>query len=89
MKNKGKKILAGVALGVMGAMALTGCSSSEQTTLDTAMNKADKLIEVIEEKNEQNKYSEALRLFEYGKARLMYNRDNVWDNLKMNITQCF
>ena len=50
-KNKGKKILAGVALGVMGAMALTGCSSTEQTALDDAMNRADKLIEVLNNPN--------------------------------------
>lgn len=56
MKNSGKKILASLALGVIGAMTLTGCSMTEdqQDALDTALTRSEELIEVLEEQNVKN-----------------------------------
>lgn len=54
MKNRTKKILSGIALGVVGALTLTGCTSDltfNQADLDNIINSANKYLEY------QNNYS--------------------------------
>lgn len=54
MKKKTKKVLAGIGLGVMGAMSLTGCKSNitfNQSDLDNVINGVNKYLET------QNNYS--------------------------------
>lgn len=53
MKNKTKKILAGVGLGLVGMGALTGCSMSEEqkNALDSVVNKADEIIQLVDTQN--------------------------------------
>ena len=89
MKNKSKKILAGIGIGVMGALALTGCSMSDeqQAALDKVVGKVDKVIELVENQNRELSHAEAIRLYEFAKTRLLVNKDNVWDNMKMTISQ--
>lgn len=55
MKNKTKKILAGACLGLVGMGLMTGCSMNEdqKAALDLIVNKADEVIELVENQNKQ------------------------------------
>lgn len=81
MKNK--KIMAGLALGVMGSALLTGCAMSDeqQAALDKVVNKADQIIELVEKNNKKITKEEGVLLHKYAVAKLQLNKDNVWDNL--------
>lgn len=59
MKSKTKKILAGLALGVVGASALTGCAMTDeqQAVLDKVVSKTDELVDLID-KNMQYQNSQ-------------------------------
>ena len=59
MKSKTKMILAGLALGVVGASALTGCAMTDeqQNALDKVVSKTDELVELID-KNMQYQNSQ-------------------------------
>ena len=74
MKEKIKKILAGIGMGaVLGSSGLimTGCgmTDEQQKALDSVVNKADEIIELVDSQNKELSYSEAIRLFEYAKMR--------------------
>lgn len=51
MKNKSKKILAGIGLALVGAGCLTGCSMSDEQkkALDLVTEKSDEIISLLEE----------------------------------------
>lgn len=55
MKNKTKRILAGLGFGLVGAMTLTGCAMSDeqQAALDKVVNKADQIVALVEKQNKQ------------------------------------
>lgn len=54
MKNKAKKILAGLSLGLIGVGCLTGCSMSDdqKAVLDLVTEKSDKIVNLLEENME-------------------------------------
>ena len=56
MKNKTKKILAGVGLGLVGMGCLTGCSMSDEqkAALDLITEKSDKIVNLLEDNMEFN-----------------------------------
>ena len=89
MKNKTKKILAGACLGVMGMGLMTGCSMTEeqQKALNDIVGKSDQIVELLDKQSKNLSAEEALRLYEFSKTRLIVNKDNVWDNMKMIIHQ--
>lgn len=64
MKDKTKKILAGVALGCIGATTLAGCSMSDeqQAALDKVVNKADEIVKLVENQNKQLSKQEAYEM---------------------------
>jgi len=64
MKNKTKKILAGIGLGIMGMGCLTGCTMSDdqKTALDSIVNKADEVIQLVETQNRQLSKQEAYEM---------------------------
>ena len=51
MKNKTKKILAGICFGLIGTTCLAGCSMSKEqkATLDLLTEKSDEIVEILEE----------------------------------------
>ena len=90
MKNKSKKILAGLGVGLTLAgsgLFMTGCSMSEEqeNALNSIVGKADQLIEVIEKTNQKLTREEAINLYEYAKTKLLVNKDNIWNNLRIKI----
>lgn len=56
MKNKTKKILAGLGLSIVGMGALTGCSltGDQQAALDLITDKADEIVNLLEKNMEFN-----------------------------------
>ena len=70
MKNKTKKILAGVGLGLVGMGCLTGCSMTDdqKAALDKVVNKADQIVSLVEKQNKQLTKQEA-----YEKIHMAYN----------------
>jgi len=92
MKDKMKKIMAGVGMGLTLAgsgMLMTGCTmtAEQQAALDNVVGKTDQIVELLDKQSKQLSQSEALRLYEYAKTRLLVNKDNVWDNLKTSFSQ--
>ena len=92
MKDKTKKMLAGIGLGAAlgtSGIFMTGCSMSDeqQAALDSIVSKADEIIELVDNQNKELSYAEAIRLFEYSRMRLVTNKDNVWDNIAVTIKQ--
>ena len=55
MKDKTKKLLAGIGFGLVGAMTLTGCgiSDEQQAAIDKVVDKADQIISLVENQNKQ------------------------------------
>ena len=91
MKEKSKKIMAGLGIGLALASGgmLTGCSMSDeqQAALDSVIDKTDQIVELLDKQSKTLSQAEALRLYEFARTRLLVNKDNVWDNLKMIINQ--
>lgn len=89
MNNKIKNILAGLSLGIIGMGCLTGCSMSaeQMDALNKVVTKTDEVISLVEKNNKELTQSEAVRLYQYAKTRLMVNKNDVWDNMKMTILQ--
>ena len=88
MKNKAKKILAGVGLGIVGAMTLTGCtmSSEQMDAINKVVEKTDEIIELVDRNNKQLERQDAILLYKYARAKLQLNKNNVWDNLIVDAT---
>lgn len=91
MKEKSKKIMAGLGIGLALASGgmLTGCSMSDeqQAALNSVIDKTDQIVELLDKQSKTLSQAEALRLYEFARTRLLVNKDNVWDNLKMIINQ--
>lgn len=78
MKNKTKKILAGLGLGIIGMGFLTGCSLNEdqQKALDLITEKSDEIITLLEE-NMQLTNSKLSKEEAYEKIMLAINKLTV------------
>lgn len=119
MKNKTKKLIAGLGIGLTlagGGLTMTGCNLTEdqQAKLDSILNKADLLVEAVEDLKDnlskeeildemgnlnerlegiENSLSreemikEVFDLYKLSRNKLLVNKDNVWDNLKIT-TSC-
>ena len=94
MKNKTKKILAGLALGVTGMAALTGCSgltTEQQNQLNSALTKIDSLIDVMEEQKTNALTKEGVyaklhfaknQLLKFDLAKLkIFAKSTIYDNM--------
>ena len=93
MKNKTKKILAGVGLGIVGVGCLTGCSAELTDTQkdkimsvvensDTFMNES---LELLKESNQKLDKESAFGLLRLAIKRLETNAQDVFKNLKINV----
>ena len=79
MKNKTKKILAGVGLGLVGMGCLTGCSMSDEqkAALDLITEKSDKIVNLLEDnmelQNAQLSKTDAAELVALAQTKLKLN----------------
>ena len=95
MKEKTKKIMAGLGIGLAlmgGAFTMTGCTNmltqDQINKILTVVDNSDKFMEesldLLEENNKILDSSQALKFYEYSINRIILNKDNIWDNLKVS-----
>ncbi len=100
MKNKTKKLLAGLGLAAVfgvGGLGLTGCSvelSEEQvekvmTVVDRSDVFMDETIDLLESSNSELDRKDIAKLYEYSLYKLKVNYGNIWDNMSVEFKQEF
>ena len=89
MKNKTKKILAGVGLGIVGMGCLTGCAMTDEqkAAIDLITEKSDEIVNLLEEnmqlQNAQLSKVDAVELVALAQTKLKLN---IYDELYMKTT---
>lgn len=94
MKNKTKKILAGVGLGLVGMGCLTGCSvdltdaqrDKIMTVVDNSDAFMDESLELLKESNDKLDKERAFGLLRLAIKRIETNAQDVFNNLKINVS---
>lgn len=96
MKEKTKKIMAGLGIGLAlatGGTLMTGCSdvmTKEQmdkvlTVVDNSDKFMNETLDLLQENNKILDGKAAVKLYNWAMNRLHLNYENVWDNLKITM----
>ena len=96
MKEKTKKIMAGLGIGLAlatGGTLITGCSdvlTKEQmdkvlTVVDNSDKFMNETLDLLQENNKILDGKAAVKLYNWAMNRLHLNYENVWDNLKITM----
>lgn len=96
MKEKTKKIMAGLGIGLAlatGGTLITGCSdvmTKEQmdkvlTVVDNSEKFMNETLDLLQENNKILDGKTAVKLYNWAMNRLHLNYENVWDNLKITM----